>query len=248
VIYNDQEMTFIDYQEELMKIEQFVELEDDFYCYVYASLLKSETCSYRINTLYKQAFLINCVQVGLICLYYFSARQRLASDSNYSSYLTRFLCAFVLHLMVLPEIKTGMQMYQYQRRLDHNKVPTVIRSMIFDVTTMKILSAMMCEIVNTQIITTSETNEDIIKDFVVMGFIIEIDNLFAKALLTQEQIESITETKLYIQDFKIKETGQKISWFHNATYEVLKEYHFVICFYILPYWVIFFSFFGSAFK
>jgi hypothetical protein len=149
VIYNDQPMTFIDYQDEQMKVEQHVELADDFYCYVYTNLLKSETCSYRINTLYKQAFLINTVQISLIVLYFMSARQRPFPDSEYSDYMARFLCAFVLHLMVIPEIKTGMQMIQYQRRADQTRVPAVIRAMLFDVATMKILSAMLCEIINT---------------------------------------------------------------------------------------------------
>lgn len=107
---------------------------------------------------------------------------------------------------------------------------------------MKCVSAIFCEIINTQIITKSTGKEDIIKDFVVMGFIIEIDNLFAKAILPQDQLDGIEDSTFRIRNFEFNKTASKIPFWQEVPYMLIQEYHIVFSFYLLPYWVIFISF------
>ena len=101
-------------------------------------------------------------------------------------------------------------MLKYQRRLDSEKVSKASRVRVFDLAVMKCMAAIFCEIINIMIITTSNTNEDILKDFVVMGFIIEIDNLFAKAVLSAQDLRMIGEASFYIDTNVIRKVKQGV--------------------------------------
>lgn len=61
---------------------------------------------------------------------------------------------------------------------------------------MKLLSGIICEFIHILIISAQDETADIIKDFVAIGFIVEIDNLFAKYYSRKEKLD------FCIQDMK----------------------------------------------
>ena len=81
--------------------------------------------------------------------------------------------------MILPEYRQGLSILSllfYTR----NKYLRKTKGLNFCMAVMKITAALFCEIVHIFIISAQEDTADIIKDFVAIGFIVEIDNLFAK--------------------------------------------------------------------
>ena len=106
---------------------------------------------------------------------------------------TRFVVAFVLHMMIIPELRVALQMYKYLRRVTPDDITRANHSRLLEIAFMKFTSAAVCEWVNVWIICQSETNQDIIKDFVCLGFIIEIDDIYAKAILAQSELSLISD-------------------------------------------------------
>ena len=75
-----------------------------------------------------------------------------------------------------------------------------------------------------------------------LGFIIEVDDLFAKAILKQDELAVVADVKLYISD-KDKSNLQQGWYFQmqNKVYRVFVEYYTVFNFYVAPYAVVFIS-------
>lgn len=75
-----------------------------------------------------------------------------------------------------------------------------------------------------------------------LGFIIEVDDLFAKAILKQDELAVVADVKLYIYD-KDKSNLQQGWYFQvqNKVYRLFVEYYTVFNFYVAPYAVVFIS-------
>lgn len=93
--------------------------------------------------------------------------------------VVRLLASFLMHLTIHPEVKqaiTIMKFLKYTKDvefLSHRKTT-------FIVALMKLLSAFYCELVHIFMISQVEDIRDILKDYVALGFIVQIDNMFAK--------------------------------------------------------------------
>ena len=83
--------------------------------------------------------------------------------------------------------------------LKYTEQPEILakRLQLFSIALMKMASAFYCEVVLIIMITRDDSISDIIKDFVVLGFITEIDNTFAANL-------NLVNSKELIGQFKDK--------------------------------------------
>lgn len=113
ISYNDKEITYLDFGQEIRNIGEFVELECDMYCYIFRMILEDDTCQHKILKFFNVTSLIFTIQIGLISLYWNSCWDKPIANSDWSEYMARFLCAFVLHLMIIPEVKVALQMLRY---------------------------------------------------------------------------------------------------------------------------------------
>jgi len=126
---------------------------------------------------------------------------------------------------------------------------------------MKLTSAIYCEVILIIMISHVDNVSDIIKDFVALGFIVEIDDMFAKnmkGICAEEIIEEFSELEILnekssIRDFKqlfksvtekLNEPKSRPSWLlkvENAviyvTYTVCNELYIVIYYYSFFYLV-----------
>ena len=92
--------------------------------------------------------------------------------------------------MILPEYKQGLSIMSLlynseQKKLKHNKFIN------FMIAFVKIMSGIICECVHILIIASQDETADIIKDFVAVGFIVEIDNWFAKYYRRRDDLDSL---------------------------------------------------------
>ena len=94
--------------------------------------------------------------------------------------------------MVHPEVKSALQMmsflkYNRRKKFFHRRLTA------FFIVLMKLSAAVYIEILQLTMMSQQDNIEDIIKDFVVLGFIIELDNFIAANIDTSRIEAKIKE-------------------------------------------------------
>ena len=106
---------------------------------------------------------------------------------------SRIICAFLLHIFVVPEIKTSMSMMMYATQ-NPKRFECSTNFYPFMLALMKGVAGILTEVVNIYIIVKSTTTYDILYDFVALKIIIEIDDMMAKTLLGENvDVEDIID-------------------------------------------------------
>ena len=109
--------------------------------------------------------------------------------------MARVICAFILHLTIMPEIETSLQALRFAYNNDerfYNKnivYPTLVMLM-------KLYGGFLTEFINILVIVQSDTIEDVVKDFMAFSIISEIDNLLAESLRGYD-VDRTMEAKVY---------------------------------------------------
>ena len=117
----------------------------------------------------------------------------------------RLVCAFLLHLSIITEIKTAIGMMTYiTHNADQFKIGTIFHP--FCIALMKLIGGFITEIMNINLICQSTSIEDVVKDFIALGIIAEIDNLMAMSISFKgeqmsEQIKNANITYPQTQKF-----------------------------------------------
>lgn len=95
--------------------------------------------------------------------------------------LSRLICAFILHLTVMEEVVTSLHAlrFAYNNFKDFYGDSIIYPHLVM---TMKLYGGLITELVNIQVIIRQKTIEDVMKDFIAFGVIMEIDNLLASSL------------------------------------------------------------------
>jgi hypothetical protein len=185
-----------------MQESERIELEEDMYCYVFTKMVQDKYCRNFAIQMFKKCYFIFFLQVFLVACYFFDDSREDYQPPKLMQMGVRLGCAYILHLMIVPELRVALQMMKYLRRLPPASSEAAIsdfnKTLCWTVAFMKYMSSFLCEIVNILIICSSASNQDIIKDFVCLGFIIEVDDLFAKAIIKQDELSSVGDVKLWI--------------------------------------------------
>ena len=90
--------------------------------------------------------------------------------------MSRVTCAFLLHVSIVPEIKTAKEMISFAK-----KNPTLFSGQRFEYVIMfgmfKLLGGVASFVANIYLCIVSSTIDDVIKDFVAVMIISQVDNL-----------------------------------------------------------------------
>ena len=105
----------------------------------------------------------------------------------------RLFCCLIMHLTNIQEVKTSLQIMEY---LKNHRVRN--ESMCLYICLMKYVATCLAEYCMVYVICKSDGIQDVIKDFVCLGCIIELDNLFASTNFTVEEIDASIETELFL--------------------------------------------------
>lgn len=93
---------------------------------------------------------------------------------------------------VIPEIRSALSMMKYIKNFRH-KFLRVNTLYPWFMALLKLLGGVLTELINIYIIIQAESIEDVVKDFIALGIIAEIDNLMSlsiKETLVSEVAES----------------------------------------------------------
>lgn len=105
--------------------------------------------------------------------------------------LARLICAFILHMSIMPEINCAINLMRFIRN-NPQAFYGHYSFFPFLIALMKLTAGLLTEITNILIITKSINIENCIKDFIAFGFICEIDDLMIQTVKEIDCEEEIT--------------------------------------------------------
>ena len=154
---------------------------------------------------------------------------------------SRFLCTLLLHMSIMPEIRTAISMLRFSVNVapTHNKDYQSINFQYqFWIAIFKFIGGFYTEYINLYKMCTACSVDNVVKDFIAFNVIVELDDIMVSMLsvnlqesITQQQVEYKTN---YDKKFKPTEF-QAIS---NSLYKMLKVFYEVVYFYFFPMIVI----------
>jgi hypothetical protein len=136
------------------------------------------------STLMMKSFFTICIQLFIVLI--------IAITSDFSFYrgsweinFTRVFVCIVLHIQIAPEITLGIDMIRYAKNCPekfygHNRIYPYLLGL------MKLSGGMFTEILNIVVISSSQDVPDVVQDYIVYGFIFEIDDYMATTVTTMD--------------------------------------------------------------
>lgn len=161
-----------------------VELEKDIYCLTICMKFNSDHYSpHEIELMYRKCFMVFFLQIGLATFFFYQMYDETLTVKvpKFEQQCVRLMCSFIMHLFIHPELSMALQMMKFLNYTQEQKY-LQNRASCFIIALMKMLSALWCEMVLIILITMTDDIADIIKDFVALEFIVNIDDIFAANL------------------------------------------------------------------
>lgn len=98
---------------------------------------------------------------------------------NIQIYLCRFLCALLLHMELIPDVKQSFWMMRYLNSHPHKFEQQFIPYLIC---LMQFTGGLVAEITNVFMLSTRENIEECVTFFVAFNILAKIDNIYAESL------------------------------------------------------------------
>lgn len=109
---------------------------------------------------------------------------------------TRFVCTLLLHMMVMPEIRSGISMLEFSvyNKFNTNHLFKSSHGEFYPIciAIQKIVGGVITEALNMWMMCFNETEDDVVKDFIAFGIIASIDDIMVaviKSLDVEQAIE-----------------------------------------------------------
>ena len=137
-------------------------------------------------------------------------------EGNLNVNFSRIICALLLHILIVPEVRTAMSMLDYASQepfgfLGNGSIYPFLLGVL------KCSSGMLTEFVNVMIIVKSQTTYDILYDFVALKIIAQIDDMMGNTLKPDINIAS------EIENLHISYKSEPIMSIINKYVEALHE-------------------------
>ena len=122
--------------------------------------------------------------------------------------MARVVCAFMLHIQIIPEVFLALVLMNYTR-LNPHAFYGKYTAFPFLIAFMKIMAGMLTEFTNILVICQSTSVEFVIKDFIAFGFITEVDNLMVQTVQSFDIQEDIDNAGIvYPKHLSLKGFGE----------------------------------------
>lgn len=114
--------------------------------------------------------------MGLVLYIYFGSEGiKGIVPGNFNLNSVRLICAIILHVTLIPEARSAFSLLRYIKSnpdefLGGPYVPYIVAFMKYWV-------SLFAEVINIFIIVQSDNNIDVVKDYIALGIIAELDNL-----------------------------------------------------------------------
>lgn len=209
----------------------YITLEEDIYCIGFRTFLRTTNARQLDRIVLKCifTFLFQVMVVGLMMMNQLNLQtdgdfgmDSLISESSVvvgkpTLNMTRLCCCFLLHISILPELTSAKEMLQFAKLN-----PTAFTGQRFEYAMMfasfKLTGGMLCFFANCLIMLKSETIEDVIKDYIAVEIISNIDNLMA-ATVTGDDV--VPEMAVYMTLDRYNKTDGEL--LEDYIFDILPE-------------------------
>lgn len=182
-------------------------MDGGIYCYTFAKFY-TDGDPIKLGELVLKSFLAFMIQFSLIGLIAYEMRLSFGNKINYeastaSLNMARLICALLLHIQLIPEVRTAFGMMRFVIT-NGNDFKCGINNLgtPFSIAVVKFFAVFLCEILNLNLICTSESVSDIVKDFVAIGVIADIDDIITGMLGINDVEGTIAEADMKYDDSK----------------------------------------------
>ena len=182
-------------------------MDGGIYCYTFAKFY-TDSDPLKLGALVLKSFLAFIIQFSLITLIAYEMWVKFAKDDLYepstaSLNMTRLICALLLHVQLIPEVRTAFGMMKFvTTNAKEFKCGVANLGTPFLIAVVKFLAVLFCEILNLNLICASTTVVDIVKDFVAIGVIADIDDIITGMLGVNDVEGTIAQANMKYDDTK----------------------------------------------
>ena len=120
--------------------------------------------------------------------------------------LARILCAFLLHMQVLPEVRSAKEMLSFAKK-NVTSFPNQQFSYPMLFAFFKMIGGVACFFANIFLCVVSKTIVDVVKDFVAVAIVSNIDNIIGRTLTSDDDVPSL---RLFINRKRMRLTDIEI--------------------------------------
>lgn len=197
-----------------------VQLEQDIYCIGFITFLKSESPK-KLDRIVLKCIWTFIIQISLLCLlvYAFGTERtkegtKLKEEGIFKDIvvgdptlnMSRMICAFLLHVTIIPEIKSAKDMLSFAK-----KNPSKFSGQRFEYpmifATFKLLGGMFCFFCNMLLCLISDNSIDVVKDFVAVQIISCVDDLMVGAVTADDAVDKM---RLYVSNERLSRSDYEI--------------------------------------
>lgn len=117
--------------------------------------------------------------------------------------MARLVCALLLHVQLIPEVRTAFGMMKYVTT-NGSEFKCGVNNLgaPFTIAVVKFFAVFLCEMLNLNLICTSTSVVDIVKDFVAIGVIADIDDIITGMLGINDVEGTIAEANMKYDETK----------------------------------------------
>ncbi|CDW75959.1 UNKNOWN [Stylonychia lemnae] len=193
-------------------------------------------------------FLIQALLVFLV-LDQFKKKEAQEIKVTFALLLTRILCAALLHMQLEGELRQSLQMLNYARLMVFH---TKYRIPMIFISLMQFFGAFGTELINIFLICQQGSVQDVIMNFIALGVIAEIDNIYANTLYNNYSKKLIEDSDgkpgLQINDqVPVRKQYSNKCSIATQIHGLLRLFYETYYFYFMPFSVIVITFFSDLF-
>ena len=167
-----------------------LDLWEDIYCLTILKLLKENNPKLHGELILK-CLVCFCTQV-FIGLSVIHETEGLGAVFTGGTMLNgvRLMCTFLLHMMIMPEIKNSLQLIRFSI-INAEKFNGKGKYFSVMILQMRLWACILTEALNVYKMSQTSAIEDIVKDFIAFGIISEIDEVIAHSFLQLDVAEEL---------------------------------------------------------
>lgn len=168
-------------REEDFKLDEQVLFDTDVYSYTICANMTKCCSPLQQGFALKQCFFVFSVQVLVPMFFLIDSTGIPYADPEAKAGAIRLICCLLLHMIILPEVRRALSLLRYLKYVKTAAGGKRGRMINILLCIMQMSSPIFAEIVLILAVAKNPSLQMIIKSFVALGFVINIDNLFSES-------------------------------------------------------------------
>jgi hypothetical protein len=168
-------------KEEDFMLNESVNFDTDVYSYTICANMTKCCSPLQQGFALKQCFFVFSVQVLVPMFFLIDSNSIPFADPEAKAGAIRLICCLLLHMIILPEVRRALKLLRYLKYVKTAAGGKRGRMINILLCIMQMSSPIFAEMVLILAVAKNPELQMIIKSFVALGFVINIDNLFSES-------------------------------------------------------------------